>query len=147
EYVRRHIFQPAGMANSGYNETNAEVADLAIPYHSHGWDPAFCGEPQRSPLLWAGAGRRTGQGGPAGGGYSTVEDLFKFAAALRGSRLLGPAYTRRVLTGEGEVGCFGALQLTHRYGFLYQTAAGQGTLGHSGGYPGVSGELASPDRN
>jgi CubicO group peptidase (beta-lactamase class C family) len=142
EYVRRHIFQPAGMANSGYNETDAEVADLAIPYHSNGWDPAFRGEPGRSPLLWAGAGRRTGQGGPAGGGYSTVEDLFKFAAALRGSRLLGPAYTRRVLSGEGEIGAFGALQLTHRYGFLYQAGAGERTLGHSGAYPGVSGELA-----
>jgi CubicO group peptidase (beta-lactamase class C family) len=148
DYVRRHIFQPAGMANSGYNETDAEVPDLAVPYHSNGWDPAFRGEPQRSPLLWVGAGRRTGQGGPAGGGYSTVGDLVKFATALRGSKLLGPVYTRRVLTGEGEVDAFGALQLTHRYGFLYQTAAGERTLGHSGVYPGVSGELAMfLDRN
>jgi CubicO group peptidase (beta-lactamase class C family) len=142
EYVRQHIFRPAGMTNSGYNESNVEMTNLAIPYHSDGWNPRFRGEPDVSPLLWTGAGTRTGQGGPAGGGYSTVEDLMKFGVALRGHKLLGPVYTRRILTGEGERGTFGALQLSHVYGFLSQQENGEYILGHSGAYPGVSGELA-----
>lgn len=39
---------------------------------------------------------RTG-GGPAGGGYSTVGDLLRFAGALLGHHLLSPAMTAAVL--------------------------------------------------
>jgi CubicO group peptidase (beta-lactamase class C family) len=36
--VREHIFKPAKMLSSGYNETDAEIAGLAIGYRSGGWN-------------------------------------------------------------------------------------------------------------
>jgi CubicO group peptidase (beta-lactamase class C family) len=142
DYVRQHIFRPAGMENSGYNDDGDERTDIAVAYHQDGWNPKFRGEANVSPVLWKDSGKRLGQGGPAGGGYSTVEDLLKFDIALRKHKLLGPAYTRRILTGEGELGTFGTLKLRHVYGFRLEEERGDRSLGLSGTYPGVSGELA-----
>src|SRR5258707_8719164 len=40
------------------------------------------------------------KGGPAGGGFSTAEDLIRFARALRGHRLLGPEMTEQPVRSE-----------------------------------------------
>jgi hypothetical protein len=51
-------------------------------------------------------------GGPAGGGFSTVEDLVKFAAALQSHKLLDAKHTELVLTGK--VSAFGLYPLRGR---------------------------------
>ena len=76
------------------------------------------------------------KGSSAGGGYSTVEDLLRFASALRGDKLLNEQYTNTVLSGK-VVTPFGA-NIKYAYGFGEQLVNGHRIVGHSGGYPGVS---------
>ena len=75
------------------------------------------------------------RGGPAGGGYSTVEDLLKFHAALRSSRLLDPAHTALVTGGKVDAG---ALIGRYAYGFGDKVFDGKHVIGHNGGWPGVA---------
>jgi CubicO group peptidase (beta-lactamase class C family) len=73
------------------------------------------------------------KGTPAGGGYSTVEDLLRFSNALLGYRLLSPESTKLLLAGKVEV----TEGSQYAYGFFDRTIAGQRVVGHSGGAPGV----------
>jgi hypothetical protein len=43
------------------------------------------------------------RGTPAGGGYSTAEDMLKFATALKNDRLLGAEYTGLLLNSFEDV--------------------------------------------
>jgi len=73
----------------------------------------------------------------AGGGYSTVEDLLKFATALMTHRLLNAEYTELLTTGK--VGGIG--NRMYAYGFEDGRKDGSGAVGHSGGAPGMNGDL------
>lgn len=70
-YVRKHIFDPAGMKATGSYAKDSLPADAAIGYTMRG-----------------GAGWKTnydrlpGRGSSAGGGYSTAMDLLRFTKAL-----------------------------------------------------------------
>ena len=55
------------------------------------------------------------KGGPAGGGYSTVEDFFKFSLAIRSHLLLSPESTVNLL--EGKVARPDKLDITYAYGW------------------------------
>lgn len=74
-------------------------------------------------------------GNPAGGGYSTAADLFRFARALRSGRLLGPDMTRYVLDGT--------FAEDPKWGFALreQIVGGHRFLGNGGGAPGVNAEF------
>ncbi|MEM8928161.1 MAG: serine hydrolase [Bacteroidota bacterium] len=90
-YLEKHIFQPAGMNNTG-------------------------------PLI-----------GAAGGGPSTVHDLYKFALALQQHQLIGKEALEAMTTDH----------LKHGYGYgmtLKQFNQYQ-IYGHNGGAPGIAGEL------
>jgi CubicO group peptidase (beta-lactamase class C family) len=72
------------------------------------------------------------RGTAAGGGYSTVGDLLRFAQALSSGRLLSEATLANATRPH---------QQQYGYGFDVQ---GQGPLrsyGHGGGAPGMNGEL------
>jgi CubicO group peptidase (beta-lactamase class C family) len=76
-YVRENVFKPAGMSNSDWYDLDSTEPNLATGYT------------RRSV---AGARRANiymlpGRGSSAGGGYSTAEDLLRFAIALRENRL------------------------------------------------------------
>ncbi len=79
------------------------------------------------------------KGGPAGGGFSTVEDLLRFDRALRGHKLLSSGTTDTVLTGKVELAP-GAPE-KYAYGFGDKRINGQRVVGHGGGFPGISSEL------
>jgi CubicO group peptidase (beta-lactamase class C family) len=72
------------------------------------------------------------RGGPAGGGYSTVEDLLRFATALMSGKLVGMKYVEMLTTPKPELH-------SPQYGFGF--AVEGNTVGHSGGFPGISSNL------
>jgi CubicO group peptidase (beta-lactamase class C family) len=87
DYVRRHIYEPAGMTRTAHWAVDSLPANTAIGY-TRGADNAHVSAP---------AGRNTaalpGRGSSAGGGYSTAHDLLRLLAALRAERIPngGPA--------------------------------------------------------
>jgi hypothetical protein len=78
------------------------------------------------------------RGTPAGGGYSTVGDLARFAAAVREHRLLDSAHTALLLAGKVATGDGGR----YAYGFSDRVVGGRRFVGHGGGAPGMNGDLA-----
>ena len=92
DYVRTHIFAPAGMTASGWFERNATLTGIATGYTKDGADgphSTWCNNVYTAPE----------RGSSAGGGYATAPDLLKFAAALEGGKLLDARDTTAVLQG------------------------------------------------
>ncbi|MBI3478730.1 MAG: beta-lactamase family protein [Acidobacteria bacterium] len=136
DYVKKHIYDVAGMKDSGSPPPTEKVANLAVGYTRGGDegedDPKGPLRPNTGSLPW--------RGSSAGGGDSTVGDLLKFDQALRSNRLLSPEMTRLVTTGkvhppqmpEGT---------QYAYGFGEKVVDGKRVVGHNGGAPGMNAEL------
>ncbi len=127
-YVRRHIFEPAGMTRSGFFERDAVVPDIAEGYTrmmSRGED----GE-RRSNMFMLPI-----KGNAAGSAQSTVEDLWRFDRALRTHRLLPPAYTAWFFQGPEPA--------PGRPAAAGEAPPATEGLGIAGGGPGVSAVLES----
>jgi CubicO group peptidase (beta-lactamase class C family) len=71
EYVRRHIYEPAGMTRTGSWRVDRLPENTAIGYTN--------GVPNRDLL--------PGKGSSAGGGYSTAHDLLRLINALRENKI------------------------------------------------------------
>jgi hypothetical protein len=69
-----------------------------------------------------------------GGGYSTVEDLLKFAAALQSNRLVGAQYVKLLLSPKPELN-------SPNYGYGFSVNSELQIAGHSGGFIGISSNL------
>jgi CubicO group peptidase (beta-lactamase class C family) len=126
-YVRDHIFKPAGMNSTDNLPEGSPGAGLAIPY-TGGEDlrSAQDGLPYR--------------GTSAGGGYSTVGDLLRFATALTSHKLLDQPHTNQILSGKVETPRRG---MKYAYGFEdVTTPDGRRRVGHGGGAPGMNGVLS-----
>jgi CubicO group peptidase (beta-lactamase class C family) len=93
EYVREHIFKPAGMDNSDYYEADIPTANLATGYHRDA-NGARVSNIYTMPA----------RGSSAGGGYSTADDLLKFTHALQNHKLLSPENSRKIGGGLGIAG-------------------------------------------
>ena len=127
DYVGEHIFAPAGMANSGAYDLEAEVPNRATGYTTLDAEGNETGSPaENTPLMPV-------VGTPAGGSYSTVEDLLRFTNALLSYRLLSPESTALLLEGKVEI----REGRRYAYGFFDRTIRGQRVVGHGGGAPGV----------
>jgi len=129
EYVSSHIFKPAGMNRTGSFERDQKIPDLAVGYTRMGPDGPQTGprRPNTSTLA--------GRGSSAGGGYSTVEDLLRFANALSSNKLLSPEYSEIVFTGGGPEKAPGP---GRGYGFMQGVMNGVRVIGNGGGGPGVN---------
>jgi len=126
DYVAEHIYKVAGMTRSGSEPESETVVDRSIGYmraSTGAWTPNTDTLPYR--------------GTSAGGGYSTVGDLMKFADALMGHRLLNAEYTELLIKGKVDTG--GGRM--YAYGFEDERKNGVGAVGHSGGAPGMNGDL------
>ena len=131
DYVRRHIFKPAGMT-----DTDIRVYKPAeVPRMAHGYGSGDDGQlHDNAEMLQI--------GNPSGGAYSTVRDLLSFAQALTRHQLLSPALTNTILTGKVDVHRPGGPPTdTYGYGFADQTINGVRIVGHNGGTPGYEGQL------
>lgn len=82
-YVRRHIFEPAGMTHTGFVPLHEPLENRAEGY-TRGMAPAIT---WNLPLQDA-LPLQPEVGSSAGGAYSTVSDLYAFSRALRDGTLL-----------------------------------------------------------
>lgn len=126
DYVRDHIFKPAGMTGTASEPEEQLVADRSLGYTRFGSDSL---RPNTDTLPYRGTS--------AGGGYSTVEDLSKFATALRTNKLLDAKHTELLTTGKVETPGGGK----YAYGFQEEVVNSVRCFGHGGGAPGMNGEL------
>ena len=128
DYVQQHIYAPAGMTRSGSVPEDHAVPDRSIGYTKPSGTTAWAPNTDTLPY----------RGTSAGGGYSTVEDLARFAHALLSHKLLSPDTTKLLITGKEKAGP-GA---RYAYGFEdARNADGNGWVGHGGGAPGINGDL------
>ena len=125
DYIAGHIFKPAGMTATGNQPETVDLPMRATGYMTQKGHIVSAVDT----LPWSGT--------PAGGGYSTVGDLAKFTDTLMANRLLDPAHTK-LLTDGGFTGADGKFW---RYDFGAPSGDGRRFYGHSGGAPGMSGEL------
>jgi D-alanyl-D-alanine carboxypeptidase len=126
DYVAEHIYRPAGMTRSGSEPESESVSGRSVGYMRQSgatWTPNSSTLPYR--------------GTSAGGGYSTVGDLLKFATALMGHGLLNAEYTAMLIGGKADTG--GGRK--YAYGFEDGRVNGVGAVGHGGGAPGMNGDL------
>lgn len=81
EYVRRHIYEPAGMTQTGSWRIDRWPANTAIGYTrgAQDADPSTPVKPNTDFL--------PGKGSSAGGGYSTAHDLLRLVNALREGKI------------------------------------------------------------
>jgi len=125
-YVRENIFLPADMKNTASYWKTEEVENLARGYIA---EPGA--EPRRNddtlPM----------RGTSAGGGYSTVDDLQRFAAALLGHKLLDARHTALLVTPHASTGRRGS----YGYGFILGGEGPWKWFGHGGGAPGINSDL------
>ncbi len=118
-YVHQHIYAPAGMLRTDSRPESDHVAGRAVGYtrRSNGLVP------NGDALPWSGTS--------AGGGYSTVHDLFLFAEALQKGTLLSPGLLKEAIH---------ASKLRADYGLGFYVLP-DGGYGHGGGAPGINGEM------
>ena len=86
DYVREHVFKPAGMQTADWYEADKTTPDLASGYTREGTNSN--GKHARKNNLYT----RPAKGSPAGGGYATAEDLLKFSLALQNGKLRLPEF-------------------------------------------------------
>jgi CubicO group peptidase (beta-lactamase class C family) len=128
DYVRQHIYGPAGMIRSGSLPESEPVPDRSIGYMKPPGQTAWLPN-----TLWL-----PHRGTSAGGGYSTVEDLARFAHSLLSHKLLSTDSTKLLITGKVKA----RPGARYAYGFEdARDADGDGWVGHGGGAPGMNGDL------
>ena len=130
DYVNEHIYKPAGMIDTDSYETDRDVVNRAIGYTEIGPSNRAEPGPLRNNLIINAV-----KGSPAGGGYSTVEDMLRFDIALRQHKLLSEKLTDLVLKGKVEVGMPNE---RYAYGFMEGQTNGSRIVGHGGTSPGAN---------
>lgn len=126
DYVRENIYKPAGMINTDCYELDKVNQNLAVGYDKRYTDSGF----DWGNNIFAHVMR----GGPHGGGFSTVEDLFRFDQALRTGKLVSPATLKTLTSAKPELN-------SPEYGFGFSVDVKRNVVGHSGGFTGISSNL------
>jgi D-alanyl-D-alanine carboxypeptidase len=127
EYVRRNIFEPAGMPTTGLT-TASKTLPVSVPHAVTVLDdPLGLKGPQPKST-----DKEAQDGAGMGGWTSTTDDLFKFARALRTCKLLDATHTAEITSGKVAF-VPPPMNVKYCYGF-YEMPLGQDRMvGHSGG--------------
>ena len=128
DYIKRHVFAPAGMEASGFDTLDEVIPKLAVGYFRAGlfsseWKADWMKVPYK--------------GGPAGGAYSNNADLLRFARALRAGKLVKPATLAKMFDDAVPAGPGG-----YAAGFGDRLSGGRHIRGHAGGIEGTDANLA-----
>jgi D-alanyl-D-alanine carboxypeptidase len=126
--LRERIFVPTGMTATDSEPEDTAVPNRSVGYTKMGGSPSW--RPNTDSLPYRGTS--------AGGGYSTVGDLLRFADALLTHKLLDAKHTELLYTGKVDTPRGSA---KYAYGFQDQVDGDARWVGHGGGAPGMNGEL------
>ena len=124
DYIRENIYRPAGMTGSDCYEMDYPVENLAIGYSpapgsGYGWQNNLF--------------KHSIKGGPAGGGFSTVRDLHRFALAILGGKFVSKESLETMWSPQSDS--------SYGYGFRIDEGPAGKIVGHSGGFAGINGNL------
>ncbi|MCH7839507.1 MAG: beta-lactamase family protein [Planctomycetes bacterium] len=128
DYIRDNVYKPAGMINTDCYEMDKPVPNLAMGYSKDASDDG----PGWTNNLY----KHVIRGGPAGGGFSTVEDLLRFDIALRSHKLLSAEFTELVWSAKPDL-----KSPDYGFGFGVSGTPENRIVGHSGGFSGISSKL------
>jgi len=135
DYVAEHVYKPAAMTLTASVAEDQVVLGRSVGYTHMPPSPAAAGT---APEAWRpNTDTLPYRGTSAGGGYSTVEDLLRFANALENHKLLDAEHTELLTTGKVDTGGGGK----YAYGFGDRSVGGMHCFGHGGGAPGMNGGL------
>lgn len=122
-YLKKNIFEPAKMQNTGLFEMDQAIENIAIGYWKETDATIYRSNIFENPI----------KGTPAGGGYATVEDMYRFIQALK----------NKILLSKENIDLLWEPSLHPRVGKGFQVfnpAHGK-QVGHAGGFTGISAEL------
>jgi|GEM_PF-299239 len=125
DYVRQHVYQPAGMLHADHYRRDDATAGFALGYvrtEKGDW------RDNRQDLSM--------RGSAAGGGYASAHDLYAFSRALRTHSLLTRDQLEVLWKPHTQPGPIG-------YGYLFSVGetGGKRWIGHNGGAAGISAEF------
>lgn len=129
DYVRKHIYEPAGMKDSGPFEMDIDTPNLAYGYTLQ----TIFGKPYPDGKRRNNLFTHSIKGSPAGGSFSTVGDMVRFGEALKSGKLLSRAGFETLTSPKTPVKNGGA----YGYGFAIRELNGEKIIGHSGGFLGI----------
>ncbi len=124
DYVRDHVFHPAGMRDTDFYEIDSDTPNLATGFEE------LPNSKRKDNLLDIGF-----KGGPEGGAYSTVSDMVKFATALASGTLVSRQMLETMCTGVTEEP---ERQTEYGYGAQISSSNGNRVIWHGGGWKGVT---------
>jgi CubicO group peptidase (beta-lactamase class C family) len=127
DYVREHVFQPAGMTHTDFYELDTDPPNLATGFKDNPKGARL------NNIFDLGV-----KGSPAGGAYSTGEDMVKFHQALIQHKLLKDRSLETLWTGVTE-----EPDQHSEYGYGAQVDHYNGTrvIWHGGGWPGITNQF------
>ncbi|MFX0115978.1 MAG: serine hydrolase domain-containing protein [Candidatus Hodarchaeota archaeon] len=128
EYIKEAVYTPAKMKNTGQYDIDREIPDLAMGYTHYDIFDQFHPEMKFNNFL-----KVPVKGSSAGGGYSTIEDLFNFSIALEEERLLKRETLNLMKNPSPD-----ALANNYGYGCQVGTFGNLPFYGHGGGTEGVA---------
>ena len=127
DYIERYIYQKAKMSNSNSFELDGITPNLAVGYlkqpHSDTWINNNY--------------YNTVRGGPAGGGYSTVDDLYSFSKFLTQFKFLSQKMTEQAYSNKVNYNSAN----WYGYGFSISGTDSNRVVGHGGASLGVDARL------
>jgi CubicO group peptidase (beta-lactamase class C family) len=126
DYVQTNILERAGMSRSGFFELDYVNDNLAVGYGKQ-W--SINGVRMVNSIFENFVG-----GCPAGCGFSTVGDVFRFAEALKRGKLVSKSMVDILTSAKPELSSLD-------YGFGFSVHPERALYGHSGGLLGVSANL------
>jgi CubicO group peptidase (beta-lactamase class C family) len=125
DYIQAHIFDAAGMKDTGFDELDQLAPNTARGYVKEQTDGKISWRSNESDCNWKGT--------PAGGAYSTVRDLLKFEQALKKNLLVSKETKSFLFKPKTELGA-----RSYGYGFSVRQFDEQLKVGHTGGYTGIN---------
>jgi len=121
--VRKYLFAPAGMTNSGFNFVALPVEKKATGYYSHsGKDYNKPGPLYDSSVVYA-----------AGAIYSSAHELYKWHLALQHNK---------IITKQTAAKAYTPVRQNYGYGWIIDSVFSKRIVSHSGGIPGFRSNFA-----